>query len=160
MAAAVVKWRRIKSTSYKVSSAGDVWSDISCKLLKPGLTKAGYLTVALRIDGRSITHYVHKLVAQAFIPNPKNKRTVNHKKEPKTNNLKSNLEWATYGENHAHAYKYLGREAAASIPVINGEGQRFKSSAEAARHVQRTTSAVVQAVRRGSMCAGYFWWRA
>lgn len=61
----------------------------------------GYMRV--RIKGR---HYkIHRLVAETFIPNPENKREVNHKDGNKLNNRADNLEWATRSENQKHAYK-------------------------------------------------------
>jgi hypothetical protein len=53
--------------------------------------------------------YVHRVLAEAFIPNPENKRTVNHIDGNRLNNQLSNLEWATYSENMIHAHK-LKRE--------------------------------------------------
>jgi hypothetical protein len=71
--------------------------------------KDGYLMVELCKDKKSYTRYVHRLVAQVFILNPENKRTVNHKKGVITDNRAVELEWATYSENHKHAYRELGK---------------------------------------------------
>jgi hypothetical protein len=65
-----------------------------------------YLSVTLYLQNKRTTYNVHRLVAQAFIPNPENKRTVNHKNGIKNDNRAENLEWATYSENEKHAYNY------------------------------------------------------
>lgn len=75
------------------------------KLLKPKIDRYGYETVVLTKDGIRKNYTIHKLVALAFIPNPENKKTVNHKDGNKLNNNVSNLEWATEKENQNHKWK-------------------------------------------------------
>lgn len=63
-----------------------------------------YKTVCLSLDCKSYVRYVHRLVAEAFIPNCENKPCVNHIDGDKLNNSVSNLEWVTYKENSQHAH--------------------------------------------------------
>ena len=66
----------------------------------------GYMMVHLaRPDGSNELVRIHRLVAEAFIPNPLGKRVVNHKDGNKANNSVENLEWHTHSENLEHAYK-------------------------------------------------------
>ena len=62
-------------------------------ILKPGVHQQGYLKVTLTKEGKPNHCYVHRLVANAFIPNPNNLPQVNHRDEDKTNNCVENLEW-------------------------------------------------------------------
>ena len=87
---------------YAITPEGDVYSYKRKKFLKPGVNGIGYLYVSLCKDGK-IKHYgVHRLVAEAYIPNPDNLPQINHKDENKENNCLQNLEWcdAKYNINY------------------------------------------------------------
>lgn len=96
---------------FQISNLGNVFSKRSNKLLKVHIPKGrGYTSFATKIGGRQGTNQcfrIHRLVAEAFIENPLNKREVNHIDGNKHNNIVSNLEWVTPEENMAHA-KSLG----------------------------------------------------
>jgi hypothetical protein len=68
-------------------------------------TKTGYRFVCLHKDGVVSQFYVHRLVAQHFIPNPENKKHVNHINGIKSDNDVNNLEWCTQKENNQHAFR-------------------------------------------------------
>lgn len=68
----------------------------------------GYCRVSLWKNKKRKTYCVHRLVAEAFIPNPENKPQVNHKDGQKSNNDAENLEWATSSENQTHSCRVLG----------------------------------------------------
>lgn len=85
--------------SYSVDKKGNVYNRYG-KRLRPELSRKGYLRVSL--SNKSVKHkkyLVHRLVAEAFIPNPKGLPQVNHKDENKQNNCIENLEWVTALEN-------------------------------------------------------------
>lgn len=86
---------------YSVSSAGYVSN--GRKILKTYTTNSGYSALKLQRDGVSTSFLLHRLVAQAFIPNPDNKPEVNHRDGVKSNCAVDNLEWATRSENKLHA---------------------------------------------------------
>lgn len=101
---------------YEVSSDGLVFSldrSVTCgtgRFMKPGrpltasVNSRGYLCVSLSKDGRKKTFSVHRIVAQAFLPNPLGLREVNHIDGNRTNPQVANLEWCTATENRLHAY--------------------------------------------------------
>lgn len=74
--------------------------------MKPFKNPKGYLQLGLFIGGKDVCMRVHRIVALAFIQNPLNKRTVNHKDFNKLKNDVSNLEWATHSEQRFHCLKH------------------------------------------------------
>ena len=87
---------------YQISNFGDVRikkSDGSFKQLKPTKFGKGYLHINLVKDGKQKSFQIHRLVAEAFVPNPKNLPIINHKDENPLNNCANNLEWCTYSYN-------------------------------------------------------------
>jgi hypothetical protein len=74
-------------------------------ILKKILDTDGYIICCLMKSDIRMNKKVHRLVAQAFIPNPDNKPAVNHIDNDKTNNKVSNLEWCTNKENSVHCVK-------------------------------------------------------
>ncbi len=90
---------------YQVSNLGNVKNNKTNKILKNRKDKHGYFYVALCKNSKVKAMKVHRLVAQTFISNPKNKPEVNHIDGIKTNNLINNLEWVTHNENMDHAWK-------------------------------------------------------
>lgn len=93
--------------NYEVLKDGTVISKWMNKPLKGHVQPTGYKRVTLVIDGKPTHKYVHRLVAEKYLPNPENKKTVNHKDGNKQNNHVDNLEWCTYKENINHAYDVL-----------------------------------------------------
>lgn len=97
-----------------------------------------YKQVSLWKENKGTSYYVHRLVAEAFIPNPESKPEVNHIDGNRQNNHISNLEWVTSGENSLHASKtglrvYTNRLTKAEFldclyDVINGESYQSLSS--------------------------------
>jgi len=88
-----------KSGEIFVRRNGKIWSK-KRRMYLPESDMRGYKAVI--VNGKRV--YVHRLVAEKYIPNPENKPQVNHKDGRKDNNHVSNLEWATASENTKHAY--------------------------------------------------------
>lgn len=98
---------------YYITDNGEVLSkngkwDKTLVKLKPQKYR-GYLYIGLHKNKKIYKRAVHRLVAEAFIPNPENKPQVNHKNGNKADNRVSSLEWVSASENIQHAFRVLHR---------------------------------------------------
>ena len=110
---------------YLIHLDGRVWSDKGKgRFLKPKPDIYGYLKVDLYKDGKPKNMRIHRLLGEAYIPNPENKPQVDHIDNIRQNNDISNLRWVTHGENQ------LNRKAYGAIPFrgVSKKGNRFQAS--------------------------------
>lgn len=138
---------------YAITSCGKVWSHRAQKFLKPQKDRYGYLHVNLYKDGKAKKYKIHRLVAEAYIPNPENKPQVNHKDENKEHNYVNNLEWMTSKENN----NYGNHDTRKSVYCVELD-KVFSSTTEAARQLgifQSNISACCHGERK--TCGGYTW---
>ena len=83
------------------------------------------MVVSLRKDGKRKNHYIHRLVAEAFIENPDNKPNVNHRDYNTKNNYVGNLEWCTQKENASHSAEHMKKPK--SVCRITNTGEKYIS---------------------------------
>ena len=137
------------------------------RILKPNVNYKGYLVVYPSFKtkkGYKTTALVHRLVAEAFIPNPENKPQVNHKDGNKTNNSVDNLEWVTNEENHLHSIENNLRPST-HMPkrvkqlTLDGELVSIYDSLYQAAKSVGTSSYNISRVAKGfrKSCKGYLW---
>jgi hypothetical protein len=123
-------WVAIKGTNnrYFVSNLGQVKSPY--KILIPSLNNNYYCVTVHHEVGKQKTMSIHRLVAEAFIPNPDGKTQVNHIDGNKLNNVVSNLEWVTPKENQQHRINVLKKDCVGVNNPMYGKsgdkGPKFK----------------------------------
>lgn len=128
------------------------------RVLQPKiLTSKGvrYQSVDLWKDNKGHNKLVHRLVAEAFIPNPHNLPQVNHIDADLTNNCVDNLQWATASENHNDAVARRGHDYRYRIAVKCLEtGQIFDSISAAGRSVDADATQIIESIQSKSCCKG------
>lgn len=156
-------WRDIEGYEglYQVSSFGRVKSFYTNRILKGYQIASGYLGLRLYKNNIGSMNTIHRIVAEAFIPNPENKPQVNHIDEDKTNNRVDNLEWVTAKENINHGTR-TGRVAKKQrIQIIatnikTGESQEFNSGKECAVQLGVNSTGINHALKgRRKQAGGY-----
>ncbi len=135
-------WEDIKGYEdlYQVSNLGVCRSLIDnhgrkrVKILSPDITRTNYHQVTLSSNKEGKRHLIHRLVAESFIINHKNKPQVNHINGDKANNCVSNLEWVTRSQNMKHAF-YIGlaKPPNSKIVLDLSSGIFYDSAKEAAK---------------------------
>lgn len=164
---------------YYVTDRGDVYSvDYNhtgrIKKMKTGIVSSGYVGVSLCHDKTIVPRLVHRLVAEAFIPNINNKQQVNHKNGIKTDNRIENLEWSTSQENMRHAYRVLniakpkgmsgkfGKDCALSKTVLQIKDNKIIAEFYGMHDAQRKTGINFRCISdccrgRQKTAGGYEW---
>lgn len=141
---------------YEVSNFGKVRNITSGKVLRPCKGNNGYNSVVLSSDQQSAKRKsVHRIVAEAFLPNLANLPQVNHKDGNKTNNCVENLEWCTRSENQQHRRNILKKGLR---PVVCIETQQHYESVKlAAKQNKSHIPNIVRACQNGSTASGLHW---
>ena len=160
-------WKEIKNyPMYEVSSMGRVRSYYNARhgrrviprLLAIKTDRIGYNFVHLKNeDGRKPLR-VHRLVAEAFIPNPESLTEINHLDENKQNNCVNNLEWCTRLQNirHSKVWESVKRE----VNQYDSEHTLIKtwySMSEAARSLKVAPQSIFRAIQKHGKSVGYYW---
>lgn len=127
----MIQWKKIKEfNDYLISSNGKCFSLKTNKLLKVQQYSNEYLFYSFKINGVQHTRSVHHLLGIAFIPNPENKPTVNHKNHIRTDNRLENLEWATYPEQCDEIWKERASKARRTEKNINISINNFRIASD------------------------------
>lgn len=146
---------------YAITSCGKVWSYKSKKFLKSVSDWNGYLMVCLITnEGKQKMRKVHRLVAEAYIPNPDNKPQVNHKSEIKTDNNVNNLEWVTCAENINYGTAIQRRVANRLYTPIRciETGEIFPTQEAAAQSINKNVQNISNCLHGKQKTAGGYHW--
>nr|CAI9751931.1 HNH endonuclease [Herelleviridae sp.] len=148
-------WKDIQG-GYQVSNLGNVRGPRKVRRL---CNRNGYLCVCLSINGAHNVINVHRLVAEAFIPNVNNLPCVNHKDEDKTNNSVDNLEWCTVEYNNNYGKQQLLKKPVLQFDKRDCLIQEFESVRSAERLVGVPRSNIISCCKLKVKTAGGYIWK-
>lgn len=141
---------RVKRLKYRTFRGDGSSRVLKTKILKGKGNKRPHKRVSLWKDGKSHDFYVHRLVADAFIPKVEGKNYVNHKDGNPRNNEVNNLEWCTIAENNLHAHRTGLNNNAYKVKLTrlkDGEKFYFETQRDASFFIGRAQSCVGRHVR-------------
>ncbi len=153
------EWRDVVGAEkfYQISNYGRVKNKITDSIIKP--SKSGkYRHIQLKY-GINKNFLVHRMVAEAFVPNPLNLRCVNHIDENKENNHADNLEWCTYQYNVRYGNGALKRNSRVIQYDLSGNAIKiWESMKEASEELGINYQGISSCCRNGHRsCGGYAW---
>lgn len=182
------EWRNIKGYEglYEVSNQGRIRSLVrkvtykdgrvyfyKSKVLKPSKDRYGYYFVNLCKEGKRTPKSIHRLIAEAFIPNPENKRDIDHINTIRTDNRIENLRWATRSENCLNPItneRQKNSQHSTPVAQYSLEGELiavYRSIKEAARQTGCSHGNIYNCCNGGfyykgkwinvKQCKGYIW---
>jgi hypothetical protein len=160
-------WKDIKGYEglYQVSNFGRVKSLSNGRARKEKMRKisvrsGGYLYVGLYKNNKGQKFSVHRLVAEAFVPNPNKLNEVNHKDENATNNCADNLEWCTRSYNNNYGTRNERAAKSRSKPVVCVElGEVYSGAEDAARKLRLHGSHIIACCDGERKTTGGYHWR-
>ena len=151
---------RVKSVERYVKGRYSNTQRVKEKIKTQSVKDNGYLIVSLYKNNKSSQKYVHRLVAEAFIPNPDNLPEVNHKDGNKQNNCINNLEWCTSKENNWHRYHVLHKCWSSDKKVLCIEtGVIYNSITSASQATNIDNGSISKVCHNKRKTAGGFHWR-
>jgi len=133
------------------------------RILKQRDNGKGYLQLGFHVNGKQVTKLVHRLVAQAFLPNPDNLPQVNHKDCNPSNNCVSNLEWCNNSYNQIYREKFgISNTESRGVPIFavnltTLKVSRFRSQHEASRVLGVYQANINSVIRGRYKQTGNFW---
>ena len=143
----------------RVASSENGTCFLKGRVLKQSYNDKGYLKVHIPINEKRATKRAHRLVAEAFIPNPNNLPQVNHKDGNRSNNNVDNLEWCTRSYNNQYREKF-GKALNRPVFAINLktlEISRFGSQSEAGRNLGINVGNINRVIKGNRSHAGGYW---
>jgi hypothetical protein len=135
------------------------------KILKQQQNHRGYMTIRIGTGANKVSLYMHRVVAEAFIPNPHNLPAINHKNEQPNDNRVENLEWCDHAYNNAygnHGYK-IAQARGYPVRQMTKDGQtvaEYYSANEAARRTGISVDGIYRCClkrKRYKTAGGYRW---